>query len=360
MLRNKLLAVLLCAVLLTGCAQTAAPTVPPAELLPTKPATNYKTTEVVRGSFQLSSRCNANFYYPEPKNLLCEYNNAILTDSVVFSERSEFSKGDVIASFRFDASPAELERMELEHYQSSKSVADQIASYEQRIEQYTRAAAAGGTDGQIARLQLEKAQNELIIYKEKSYVNLAKQAQALEEYRELFEPKTLVAPEDGMVLNAVSYDEDTVLKKDAVVLTYTTGTPKLLKLNSPGKEFSLLATPGMTVCISRGKQDIMGTIVASPTGISDTLDNQSIYVDSPQLQELEYRSYFIVECTLLALEDMLLLDEDAIHQDDTSTYVMVLENGNAVKREVLCGLADGGMICILDGLEEGQQVILNY
>lgn len=360
MLRNKLLAALLCALMLTGCTQTPVPTAPPAELLPTKPAVNYKTTPVVRGSFELSARCNANFYYPETKTLLCEYNNAILTESVVFSERAEFSKGDVIASFRFDASPAELERMELEHYSSSKSVADQIEAYEQRIEQYTKAAAAGGIDGQIAQLQLEKAQNELTIYKEKSYVTLAQQAEALEEYRALFEPKTLIAPEDGMVLNSVSYDEDTVLNKNAVVITYTTGTPKLLKLNSPGRELSLLATPGMKVSISRGNQDISGTIVASPVGISDTLDNSSIYVDSPMLSDLEYRSYFVVECTLLSLEDMLLVDEDAIYSNGTSTYVMLLENGNAIKREVLCGLADGGMICILDGLEEGQQVILNY
>lgn len=360
MSRNKLLALVLCALALTGCAQPAVSTAPPAELLPTKPAVNYKTTEVIRGTFELTSRCNANFYYPEEKQLLCEYDNAILTESVIFSERSEFSEGDVIATFTFDVSPAELDRMELEHWTSSKSVADQIASYENRIDQYTQAAAAGGIDGQIAQLQLEKTKNELALYKEKSYVTLAQQAEDLEEYRQLFEPKTLVAPEDGMVLNAVSYEEGAVIKKDAVFLTYTTGTPVLLKLNSPRSEFSLLATPGMKVSISRGDQDIEGTIVAAPTGIPDNLDNQSFYVDSPQLSQLEYRSYFVVECTLLSVEDMLFVDEDAIYYDENAPYVMLLEDGIAIKREVICGLADGGMICILDGLEAGQQVILNY
>ena len=362
MSRNKLMAALLCVLLLTGCSLQPQSTTPtdPVEILPTKPAATYKTATVMQTSFDFTVNCNANFVYPNATNLLCEYDNAIVVEAAVFPERGTFSKGDVIATFRFDASPAELERLELEHYKSSSSVADQIATYEQRIEQYTQAAAAGGIDGQIAQKQLEKARNDLASYKEKSYATLAKQAEELEAYRELFEEKTLVAPEDGMVLEAFSIEAGTVLKKGAKLFTYTTGTPVLLRLNSPGKEFMLLATPGMPVLISRGNQEIQGTIVASPTGIADQLNNQYVYVDSPQLIDLEYRSYYKVSATILTLKDILVVKDDAIYYDENSTYVMLLENGAVIRREVMCGLSDNGYICILDGLEQGQQVILNY
>ena len=116
----------------------------------------------------------------------------------------------------------------------------------------------------------------------------------------------------------------------------------------------------MEVTISRGDQSIRGTIVASPTGIADKLNNQYIYIDSPDLDTLEDRSYYNVECNVLSLDNMLMVDTDAIHEDSNGTYVMVLENGQAVKREVMCGLEGDDMICILDGLEEGQLAILNY
>lgn len=361
MLRNKIpILLVLCLALLAGCAQTQQPVDQPIEQLPTKPQVNYKTTEVIRGSFDLPLSCNGFYVFPNPKTLVCEYANAILTEEIVFSDNATFKKGDVIASCTFDVSQAELERLELEYYQANRSAAQQIESYESRIAQYTQAAAAGGIDGQIAALQLSKAQNELKIYKEKTFASLQKQGQALEEYRDLFTPKTLVAPEDGMVLEGVSFNKGTVLKKGTTIFTYTTGEPKLLQLNNPFAEFLLLATPGMEVTISRGDQTIHGTIVASPTGIADKLNNQYIYIDSPDLDTLEYRSYYNVECNVLSLDNMLMVDTDAIHEDSNGTYVMVLENGQAVKREVMCGLEGDDMICILDGLEEGQLAILNY
>lgn len=360
MLRNKLLALfLLCTLLLTACAQQQ-PATAPTEYFPSKAEITYKTTAVTRGPFSLTVQCNGNFTYPLSRQLTSEYANAILTESIIFPEGAEFKKGDIIATFTFNVSQAELDRLELEYYQSNLSVANQIQTYENRISQYTQAAAAGGIDGQIAALQLERTRNELKLYKERSYATLVKQSEELEAYRDLFTPKTLVAPEDGTVINAVSINAGTTLQKGSLILTYTTGNPRLLLLNNPSQEFQLLATPGMKVTISRGSQEIAGFISASPTGIADTLNNMYIYVDSPAMAELEPRSYYKVQCTVLQLSDMLLLDASAVHYDENAAYVMLLEDGNAVKREILCGLEDDGLICVLDGLEEGQLVITNY
>ena len=359
MLKTKAAAaLLLCALLLAGCSQPQAAA--PIETLPTARQHSYKTTPVTRGTFSLTVSANASFVYPEAVTLTCEYNNAILKDSVLFLENAIIQKGDVIATYTFDASPAELERLELACYQANLSAANQIASYESRIAQYTQAAAAGGIDGQIAALQLEKARNELKIYKEKTYRSLAQQEAELEAYRDLFNTKTLLAPEDGMVLAKFSLDAGTVLKKGAKLITYTTGTPRLLKLTNPNNVFHMLATPGTEVTISRGDREITGTIVASPVGISDSLDNMNVYVDSPELDTLELRNYYKVDCTILTVKDVLFIKSSAIHYDEGSAYVMVLENGQAVRKEVLCGLEDNGQTVILDGLEAGQLAILNY
>ena len=360
MLRIKMLtAALLCVLLTAGCTQADQQPVA-AETLPAVRQTEYKVAPVVRDSFTLTLDCNANYVFPNAQTVTCPYNNAIVTEKISYVEEAEIRKGDVIAKVRFDASPAELERLELECYQANLNVAKQIESYESKIRQYESAAAAGGIDGEIAALQLKRAQNELKIYKENSYVTLAKLQEELEAYEELFTPKTIVAPEDGYVMASVSIEEGTVLKEGTNILTYTTGTPRLLQLYAPSQYFQLLATTGMEVTISRGKQKVAGKIVASPVGIADQLDNQYIYVDSPDLDQLDYRSYYGVECTVLSLDNVLMVNSNAIYNDGTYTYVMILENGQAVKREVMCGLEDDGMTCILAGLEEGQQAILNY
>ena len=56
---------------------------------------------------------------------------------------------------------------------------------------------------------------------------------------------------------------------------------------------------------------------------------------------------------------MIVLPLRAVHDRDIQPYVNILENGTAVKRYVLCGPSNTTVICILDGLEEGLQVILN-
>ena len=358
MLRTKFLVLLiLCACLLAAC---SAPQDVTAVEFATKPEASYETTEVVRGAFDYTVKVNGTVVYMDTKSIACEYDGAILTSDVLFSDKDTFKKGDVIATFTFETSQAELERMELEYYQANRSAALQIESYEKKIDQYAQAAQAGGTQGQIAALQMKQAQNDLTIYKEKTYASLSKQGEALEAYRDKFTEKTLVAPEDGMVIGSISLKAGTSFSKGSPLLSYTTGTSKLLLLNNTSTELALLSTPGMKVTISRADQSIEGSIVASPAGIDDILSNENIYVHSDDLDTLEPRSYYTVTCTVLELQDMLLLDADAVHYDENAAYVMLLQDGQAIKKQILCGLESGRMICVLDGLTEGQQVITNY
>ena len=66
-----------------------------------------------------------------------------------------------------------------------------------------------------------------------------------------------------------------------------------------------------------------------------------------------------VEYVWLELENMLMVDKAAIRSDDDASYVMVLEDGEVLKQYVICGPDDGEVVCILDGLQVGHQVVLN-
>ena len=120
-----------------------------------------------------------------------------------------------------------------------------------------------------------------------------------------------------------------------------------------------LAALQLPVTITSGKWSSTGEIASTPTGIDEVLDNQDIYISIDHPQDIPQIGSPGAECVVLKLEDMLLLPRNAIHTDASVDYVFILEDGVSQKRNILCGPENNDKICILDGLAEGQQIILN-
>ena len=59
------------------------------------------------------------------------------------------------------------------------------------------------------------------------------------------------------------------------------------------------------------------------------------------------------------LNDVLLVNKEAVRKEDGKTYVYILENGTVHKRFVTVGLSGKTHAWILDGLKEGQSVVLD-
>ncbi len=58
--------------------------------------------------------------------------------------------------------------------------------------------------------------------------------------------------------------------------------------------------------------------------------------------------------------EMLLVPKGAVVQKNSKQYVQVLEDGNPVEKEITTGISVDSKIEVVDGVEEGEQVILNY
>lgn len=58
-------------------------------------------------------------------------------------------------------------------------------------------------------------------------------------------------------------------------------------------------------------------------------------------------------------DNILIVPEEAVYEKNEKTYVEVLENGEPKEVEVLLGIENEDFIEIIDGLEEGQKVILD-
>ena len=58
-------------------------------------------------------------------------------------------------------------------------------------------------------------------------------------------------------------------------------------------------------------------------------------------------------------DNILIVPEEAVYEKNEKTYVEVLENGEPKEVEVVLGIENEDFIEIIDGLEEGQEVILD-
>jgi len=353
---KRMICLLLCGILLCGCSQIA-----PAPIVEfaSAPEITYKTIVVERGTFLQTKTESGAIYYPNTVDLCCEYPNAILTEKFKFKDRVALTAGDVIATFTFDVSETELQRKELALDEAVRARDAQIESYLAKIDQYTDAAMEDGVAGRIAALRKKNAQVDLALYQSTADKNLSDQWEALEEYRSRFTDKTLVAPEDSIVLWSAELEQGTVLKEGAKLLTYTTDEPLYICVDSPASEILASSSPGLVVEVGFSSKYVKGVVVASPVGIDAKLNNSNIYIRCDELTQIDYRSSYNVVFPLLEINNALLVKKEAVRKDDDGYYVLLLQDGRAVRQNILCGPGNKDYFCILDGLEEGQELIVD-
>ena len=183
--------------------------------------------------------------------------------------------------------------------------------------------------------------------------------EALEEYQDKFTPKSLIAPEEGFVAENVYFDAGTVRWEGSRILAYYKSDIKYLRAGGMSAEMMRVMTPGTKVEISDGSGFVEGYVISTPTGVDDLSGVTDVYFSSDNLDGLSLRSSYSITCKIVELENMLLLDREAIHTEGNINYVYILDEGVRLRRNVQVGMESDGIVCILSGLTEGQQVVIN-
>lgn len=347
--------IILCSLLLFGCSSEEPENV--SQELQTPSAVNYQTTTAEYGTFQITQKNGGTLVYPVTQSVSCEYDHAVLKEKITVKRGDEVKEGDVIATFTFDVSQAELEELELAYRDAVNSFESKQKEYQTKIAGYDTT--ADGIDGQIAALQKKQTENELELYKITAEQNLEELKKSLEEYRLLFSEQVVTAPCDGIVSSVASLTVGHAVSKGTDIVEIYSPDTVYFKLKSPSKSFLQLAAPCLSVTITFRNGSCTGHIASTPTGIDAVIDNRDIYISIDRPQDITQDNSLSTECVTLELQDVLLLDRTAVRHDDDIDYVYILEDGTSLKRNVLCGPENSDVVCILDGLSEGQQVILN-
>ncbi|WP_422486470.1 efflux RND transporter periplasmic adaptor subunit [Gudongella sp. DL1XJH-153] len=100
-------------------------------------------------------------------------------------------------------------------------------------------------------------------------------------------------------------------------------------------------------------------ITMSELGVEE--NRQTVEIELPgNTEDLPYGVELETRIIVDESEEALLIPKEAVYSRNGNSYVEILQDGESVEREIVTGIEDGNSIEIMEGLAEGESVILNY
>ena len=252
---------------------------------------------------------------------------------LLVEEGDEVSKGEVLA--RLDG-----ERLRLELNESEAKLRKLQRDYERNVDLQAKGLIS---DGDFEKIKYEMEALEAAF-------NLA----SLE-----LDYTKIRAPIDGVVARRFVKLGNTISVGDAL-FKVTSLDPLVAYLHVPEREYRNV-DPGQTVGI---EIDALGgeTIVATVSRVSPVVDPQTgtfkITVEIvDERRRIKPGMFGRIGVIYDVREDALQIPRSAIIDDQGTAGVFVVEDGHAVRRRVETGYGNKGMVEIISGLRDGEQVV---
>lgn len=361
MLKNKAIPVflLIICMLLTSCGGDSADnSLLPEELIIPEQG-NYETVEAEIGVYKKEVHGSASLDYPIWAELTLDSGNARLQEIKVINNQ-KVKKGDVLAVFTIEGSAAQRTELQLKLQRKEEE-------YEQgKIERLTAINEAKANLStlpphqlEIAKLKLEKQEIAYEQYVYQTEREIASIKAPLDALIKLQMDNTLVAPFDGIIKSVASHlVGDKVDAKEVIVSMYSEDG-FCLRVSNVGNKLRY----GMEVSIETGRKNdnkyYTGVVVAAPNILSSSMSQADAYIlVNESVVPGDFQNSIVYYSNTEYLEDVLIVSSMATDIEEGCVYVNILEDDMVKKRYVVQGLANTDICWILDGLREGQLLIV--
>lgn len=119
---------------------------------------------------------------------------------------------------------------------------------------------------------------------------------------------------------------------------------------------------GDRVTVEAGSGEVKGRISSISTAVDQQRGLFKIDAQITSSGDKNLSTNTSVSLTLVtnSVKDKILIPFDSVYYDDDQAYVFVVENDRAVRRDVTAGPYNNDTIAILDGLIEGDEVIITW
>jgi multidrug efflux pump subunit AcrA (membrane-fusion protein) len=374
MLKNKFVCYLLsitACLCLCGCGKQEETKI---EALIAPEKANYDTEQVEKADYLTESQGDVSIEFPKELKLSWDVEGATVKE-VLVEKGQEVKAGDVLMTFQVEVDKIALEELEIqllrkqEDYARKKDVMEvQLREAEEEAEEIVN-----GHSYRIAVLNVEKKRIDYEQYVYQTEKAIGELEEKVREQKELLVNTEMKAPIDGIIGSVPYSSEGEPVAVGETLITMFATDEVLLKVSRAGEKLrynmEVVVTKGNK---SNGKQ-YRGRVISAPNILPGTVQQDFALIALEEEMTLAdygyetkgpgrgygFRTKMEFTAKYQELKDVLLVSKEAIRKEDGKTYVYILEDGVVHKRFVTVGLSGKTHAWILDGLREGQAVILD-
>lgn len=321
---------------------------------------NYTTISIEKTVLTTSAVGSASIVFPFQESLYWEGNNARFISAEV-SPKQEVKKGDILMTFDVDDNHINLVSAGLQLERLRKEFADGKASRQAEINAATQdALLLNSYDQQIAELTVEKLRAAYDSYVFTMSNNIASLENKIKDLEEAAANNVLVAPFDGVIDYVVRFNPgDPVTNNTALITIHATD---IYEIHAKNASSSLLYNTPVNIVVDDKKTvtTYSGCVVAAPNILPSSVSQNTVLIRLDQTTNAEDISGSIHYNTEIQIvQNVFIAPRHAIHQEDGKSFVYLLENGTEQKRYVSVQPTGTENVWVLDGLSEGEILIID-
>lgn len=280
---------------------------------------------------------------------------------ILVSRNSVVKAGDTIAVLKGRGSLSDVAQKELEISAQRAGMEEQLELYRSRIEAEEEKPAYTAAAKQLRELRIQSVETERELYRLSAERQLAYQEEALEALRAAVSEVEIKAPISGKIRSITSRYKEGDVVPAGTELCSIYGEGSLLLVGTSGSGHFVY---GKTVTVNIGKgekqQTFTGKVVSSPELLPEITYGGQIFIRLDGELTDNKAAQCSAEVTKRLMDGAMVLPRSAVNSEDGKCFVQILDGESPKTRCVVRGPIVGSQTVILQGLNQGDSVVLRY
>ena len=287
-------------------------------------------------------------------------NSQLELKEILVTRNQPVKTGDPVAVLQGIGSASDIRQKELELEALKANMEERLAWYEEQVENIRDQSAYTKVRRDIREKQAESMEIDRDLYALQTASRVKALEESLEEMKAAAGEIILYSPLDGFVRSVNSRYKTGEIIPAGTEICSINGEDSILLMGTSASGCYVYGRE-LSVTVGRGDsaKHVTGTIVSSPEVVPYRYRGSNIFVrvDPSALTGKNTQSAMEVSCLLL--RDALVVPKNALTSEEGVSYVTILEGDTPKKRPVVRGPATGTVVVILQGLKEGDQVVVS-
>lgn len=359
-LRKAACLILASAMCLAGCGKEQEQSLLLQEELLAYDKANYKTVQVGMGDYQKESTGDVSVFYPL-RSELCWENGEVRLAECLVKEGQKVKQGDALMRFESEEDRVQLETLRIQLERSKEAFEEEDTKRLEELQAAkTKAEDLENEDLTIAEWKIEKQQAGYEQFRYQHEIEVRGIERQIAAIKEEAEADVLTAPYDGIVEDVARLHEGDQVYNGQWLLSMYSTDKVLFKAEKAADKLRYNMDVTIEVGALNARKSYSGKVVTAPAILPASLSQDLILIELDQEIEANLlKGSILFRGISEEVQDILMVERQAVHREGGKDYVYVLEGDMIQKRYVEIGLNSLEGVWILDGLEEGQTLIVD-